>query len=337
MTDNGTSGGVKTGARGFVADGYGAGLRGKKNSPYDGGHRVPFFMRCPALGIGGGRDVDAVTANVDFMPTILDYAGIPAPGRSFHGKSLCPLIEGAPWPSRALVTDSQRVAYPVKWRKSAVMTDRYRLVNGVELYDMERDRGQTTDIAMDNPGIVADLRAEYERWWELVSRRYDEEIPIVIGDPKVESSLLTGHDLRNDECVCVYQQDQVRSGIAARGYWEIETATAGRYEFELCRWPRESGLPMRGGIEGADVEFRKGCIGEEDYGRYCEGMALPIARARLTVGDIDQEMTIGANNDRAVFVLDLAKGAWHCAAEFEDEYGIVRSAYYLYVKRSGTR
>lgn len=42
MTDNGTSGGVITDEYGFVIDGYGAGLRGQKNSEYEGGHRVPF-------------------------------------------------------------------------------------------------------------------------------------------------------------------------------------------------------------------------------------------------------------------------------------------------------
>ena len=69
------------------------------------------------------------------------------------------------WPDRALVTDSQRLAHPVKWRKSAVMTDRWRLVNGRELFDIESDPGQRHDLAAAHPGVVLALRGAYDEWW----------------------------------------------------------------------------------------------------------------------------------------------------------------------------
>ena len=74
---------------------YNANMRGFKSSPYDGGHRVPFFIRWPDGGISDGRDLDQLTSYVDFMPTILDLCGVPVPEeRSFHGESLLPLLEG---------------------------------------------------------------------------------------------------------------------------------------------------------------------------------------------------------------------------------------------------
>jgi arylsulfatase A-like enzyme len=46
MTDNGTASGCDLDKQGFVTGGYNAGMRGVKGSEYDGGHRVPFIMRC---------------------------------------------------------------------------------------------------------------------------------------------------------------------------------------------------------------------------------------------------------------------------------------------------
>ena len=46
-----------------------------------------------------------------------------------------------------VITGSQRVQAPIKWRKSAVMSDKMRLVNGEELYDIAKDPGQENDIA----------------------------------------------------------------------------------------------------------------------------------------------------------------------------------------------
>jgi arylsulfatase B len=125
MTDNGTSGG-----------GYSAGMRGKKGSEYDGGHRVPCFIRWPGGGLTGPGDIDRLTAHVDLLPTLIELCGLKSPrGVRFDGDSLVPLLTGGDesWPDRTLITDSQRIEHPEKWRKSAVMTDRWRLVNGTEL------------------------------------------------------------------------------------------------------------------------------------------------------------------------------------------------------------
>ena len=51
MTDNGTSGGCEIDGNEHVLRGYNAGMRGMKTSYYDGGHRVPFFIRWPNGGL----------------------------------------------------------------------------------------------------------------------------------------------------------------------------------------------------------------------------------------------------------------------------------------------
>lgn len=47
MTDNGSSGGARLNKNSFLTAGYNAGMRGRKGSYYDGGHRGPFFLRWP--------------------------------------------------------------------------------------------------------------------------------------------------------------------------------------------------------------------------------------------------------------------------------------------------
>ena len=86
-TDNGTKTGHKI---------FNAGMRGKKTSEYDGGHRVPLFIHWPAGGLVGGRDVEPITAHVDLFPTLIDLCEITQPkGVNFDGRSIRPLLEGS--------------------------------------------------------------------------------------------------------------------------------------------------------------------------------------------------------------------------------------------------
>ena len=95
MTDNGSSGGARLDAEDFVTAGYNAGMRGKKGSYYDGGHRVPFFLRWPAGGIAGGRDIEEMALATDVMPTLIDVCGLcPPHGVRFDGLTLRPLLRG---------------------------------------------------------------------------------------------------------------------------------------------------------------------------------------------------------------------------------------------------
>src|SRR5690606_32697102 len=71
MTDNGTSGGCQLDGEGHVIRGYNAGMRGEKGSYYDGGHRVPLFLRWPAVNLQGGRDVNEMLFHVDLLPTLI--------------------------------------------------------------------------------------------------------------------------------------------------------------------------------------------------------------------------------------------------------------------------
>ena len=341
MTDNGTATGVELDAQGFPQEGPGsfnAGMRGKKGSPYEGGHRVPFLLRYPGAGANGGRDVGCLTSYVDFMPTILDLCGVTPPEhRSFHGRSLTPLIGGeddGTWAERVMVADTQRIANPAKWRLSAVMRGPWRLVHGLELYHLGRDPGQRRDVAAEHPGVVAELRAGYERWWELVSEQFDRDVPMVIGQDD-EPVRLTTHDMRNEACNGAWNQRQVREGHVAGGYWAIDVRRAGRYRIELRRWPEDAGYALDAGIDGDDIEWRRDAIQAQHAPHYSGGVALPIGWAALTVGGSSHHLETAPGDTAAVFEVDLQAGPDRLSAAFHDRIERTIGSYYVAIHPAG--
>ncbi|MEZ5365185.1 MAG: sulfatase-like hydrolase/transferase [Bryobacterales bacterium] len=78
-------------------------MRGQKGSEYEGGHRVPFFVRWPAGVPGEPRDIETLAAHIDILPT-LEIADVNPPASlDLDGKSLLLLLRGeGDWPERTL-------------------------------------------------------------------------------------------------------------------------------------------------------------------------------------------------------------------------------------------
>ncbi len=329
MTDNGTAGGFQKGKDGFLKEGFNAGMRGSKGSEYDGGHRVPFFLHYAKGNIKTAQDIDEITANVDFMPTLLDLCGV-STDRTFHGKSLVPLLEGESFPDRVIVTDSQRLTTPIKWRSSAVCTKEYRLINGKELYHIPTDGEQRVDIAQNYPDLVEKLRGEYEHWWDLVSVKFGEEIPISIGK---QETVLTCHDAISHRGAAVWQQAHIREGMLSFGRYEILVEETGKYRFQLRRWPREQDVEITSTIpKEKEIHFREDAILENDYRYYRGGVALPFHSASLVVGNQYASTSIGAEDKYVEFTMDLHEGNTMLEANFiGQENADCVSPYYIYV------
>jgi len=338
MSDNG-----QTGVDSAVNDTmFNAGMRGLKGSPYEGGHRVPFFIRWPGGGVGGGRAVSALAGYIDIMPTLLDLCGIPVPPeRSFDGVSLAPLLRtpavecDAAWRERILVTDTQRVAHPIKWRMSCVMKGPWRLVNRDELYNLAEDPEQKVNVISDYPELAAELRAAYERWWDLCSRQMDEDIPISIGAENQVEAVLRSHDLRNEQDhSVVWNQAQVRRGDSCQGYWEVFVEQDGIYEFELRRWPKEAGHGVTDGIEGTDIDYFRDGVAPDALAYYEGGRALGYDTASLDIsGGVHLTAEVRPGEAGAVFTVELTRGPRHVRARFSRCSGLYSSAYYVYVRR----
>ncbi len=310
MTDNGTAGGLKHGR------GYDGGMRGMKNSEYDGGHRVPFIIRWPNGKIEAGKSVERLTAHIDILPTFIELCGLEAPDIEFDGSDISDLLytDGIEWPDRALVVESQRVVDPIKWRKSAVMTDQWRLVNGKELFDLQADPKQANDIAAQHPEVFERLRGEYEQFWSDVSQEHDLTSYMVIGSDRSPVVSLSSHDWLIDK-LPPWNQNHIKNGdVAEESFWAIEVERDGEYEISLRRWP---------------VEADKG-INDGTYGK-----AFNYKQARMRIGDVDETKDIAEGAKEVTFRVSLKKGVTQLAPVFIGPE-LTATPYYAYVTHKPT-
>jgi arylsulfatase A-like enzyme len=328
LTDNGTSGGDKV---------YSAGMRGKKGSQYDGGHRVPCFFHWPAGGLDEPVDVARLAAHIDLLPTLADLCGLGLPdGVELDGTSLKPLLfdPQGPWPERTLVVESQRVPHPEKGRRHAVMTDRWRMVDGKELFDMTSDTAQRHNVAVQHPDVADKLHKAYERYWAGVTRGDDEYARPVLGSPHQDEVYLCSEDWMPLEGPCPWSQGHVARGNLAFGYWPVRVSAAGRYRFEVRRWPRELDAPMAGVPRQGDS--RDAYLGDELIRGTlypAEPRAIPAAKIGLKVAGTVREAMILPEETAKVFTLELESGPARVEAQLLDADGkAIGGAYYVYAR-----
>jgi arylsulfatase A-like enzyme len=216
MTDNGYTGAPR----------YNAGMHGSKSTPYQGGIRVPCFVRWPAR-FKAGHKVDRAAAHIDILPTLLEAVQVPLPKElKIDGRSLLPLAEGKQvnWPDRMLFTQWHRGDRPEPFRSCAVRTQRYKLVNGSELYDLDEDYAESHDIAPQQPEVVSRLRKGYEDWFRDVSSVRNFIPPkIYIGTTHENPVVLTRQDWR------VPSEERRPTS----GWWEVDVKATASYDITL--------------------------------------------------------------------------------------------------------
>ena len=145
---------------------YNAGLRGKKGQIYDGGTRVPCFIRWPDR-LEPGR-VDYPLAHIDILPTLADWCGLDGvESLKLDGRSFAELVENPemPWADRKYISFTYRNLERIR-SEAAVYTHRWSAVQrkgAWELYDMDVDDRQLDDVAEDHPKVVQELRTHFER------------------------------------------------------------------------------------------------------------------------------------------------------------------------------
>lgn len=313
LTDNGATAGFNV---------HNAGMRGKKIDLWEGGHRVPCFVRWPAGGLRAPADVAELTQVQDLLPTLLDLCGLERP--AVDGVSLAPLLRGTQehLPDRMLVIQFSRMNDPVPKKGDAcVLWKRWRLVADKELFDLSTDPGQQQDVLARHPEIAAAMRAHYDAWWSRVELRLNEFSRIVVGSDAENPAVLSPADWQD---VFIDQSRQVRLGEPKSGPWGILVDRDGNYEIALRRWPEEANLSIRAGVPATKVTD----------GQYVEGKALPVARARLKVGEIDETRAVGEGDTAAVFGVRLKAGPAQLQTWFLDEAGTsLCGAYSVTVRR----
>ncbi|MEQ9440846.1 MAG: sulfatase-like hydrolase/transferase [Cyclobacteriaceae bacterium] len=165
---------------------FNAGLRDQKFTVYEGGIRTQCFMRWTNH-FEAGKKIEKVAAHIDMLPTLLDLCNVPAPDSVLlDGRSLRSLLEAetAPWPDRTLF-----MHYSLKTLESQELypggiarTQRYKMVDGRELYDLQNDPGERENIAQQHADILAELDQAYRQWWQgILPQQGFNILPVPVG------------------------------------------------------------------------------------------------------------------------------------------------------------
>lgn len=331
MTDNGTSSGYYN-KKGEIT-GFNAGMRGTKGSEYEGGHRVPFFIHWKDGNISEAKDISRLTAQIDILPTLAELCDLKLPKDHLYidGKSLVPTFNGSESvkDDRMLVTDSQRLEVPKKWRKSSIMQDKWRLINGKELYNIEDDKGQINDISPQFPEKVKEMRDFYEQWWAHISGKFNEQIHFKIGLDNENPVTLTAHDVHSVKEDYPWNQIQIRDGKVGSGYWAINVTEEADYKISLRRYPKESGLLINTSIPKVTTQDVPGLQFDIP-----EGKNLEFTNATIKIGDaINESVKISPKDISAEFKVHLNAGETSFSGSFFDAEGNENVAYYAYIEK----
>lgn len=329
-TDNGTASGRHI---------FNAGMRGSKGSEYDGGHRVPLFIHWPNGGMNKLKKINTLCHAVDIAPTLLDMIGGKRPeGYEFDGISIREVLEAEgkiDWPDRMLVTDSQRVRDPIKWRKSSVMSQGWRLVNGEELFNIDVDPGQKNNLASKHRLRLEKMKKFYEKWWAELEPTFSQTTELHIGHRDHPEVRLTSHDWIQ-EGLTPWNQGHIRSKYPLKkneemkhsGHWALKVLRRGFYEIEVRRWPLEADaginqeLTAGENVPGHSQAFRA---------RIGIGIEAKSATLRLNGKDL-QTKPVKEGTKAVVFETELTEGNHQLSPFFtvpEGElgcyYAIIRS------------
>jgi arylsulfatase A-like enzyme len=319
---------------------FNAGMRGKKTELWEGGHRVPCFIRWPDGNLAKSQNIRGLTQVQDILPTLLELCQIkPGKNPEFDGMSLAPVLRGEALVSeqRVLIMNYSRMPgfsnYPsphsqtrMRADQAAVLWKRWRLLEDRELYNLDLDPLQQTNVIHQHPEVVVKLREHLEAWWKEVGPMANEEQRVIIGTEHENPTMLTGCEWLD---VFIDQQGQIRNGVQKNGYWLIDVAEEGEYDIELRRWPKEADGPISGTLPDGT------------------GKALPINQAMLYVSG-HNHMSIGEKraygfegltkqvqkkDKGVVFTMHLKKGSTALHTWFRGKDHTMLSAYYVYITR----
>ncbi|MEX0321671.1 MAG: arylsulfatase [Puniceicoccaceae bacterium] len=302
MTDNGTSaGGTFNGLESKPSEGYNAGMRGRKSSIYEGGHRVPFFIHWPKGDLQGGWDIDTIAAHIDVLPTLAELCGIEIPD-TFNpdGTSLVPLLTGSddPWPRSHHVVQyhggASFVSEPAAFDNTVVLTERWHLVNSNEqaLYDIQTDPGQENDVAAQHPEVVAQLRALYEPFWESISPRI-RPVRIDLGNLAQNPTELCSQDWYMERGNPPWNFGSINKLPRVSGPWMVDVKKAGRYRITLRQFPKVADKPV------VAVRARVQIAGQERQCKVEQGSKGVVFEIQLPAGPAELWTYLYDEDDKA--------------------------------------
>lgn len=264
-------------------------MRGMKTNIHEGGIRSPFWLHWPAK-ITPGSKVDALTAHIDVMPTILEACGAKAGPHALDGRSFLGLFttpETTEWPNRQLVIQSHRGTSAKRYHHFMLRDGDWKLLHAsgfgkesfagepaFELYDLKNDPEEQTNLAAKRPEVLTRLKKDYETWFADVSNtRPNNYAPprVIIGTPHENPTALS-------------RQDWLGTSWAggAMGHWVVDVAKPVTAKIEVLFYPEQ--------VTGNEAEITLK-VGDRHVQQNSTSGAVQFDNINLTKGEVRLEAT----------------------------------------------
>jgi len=167
---------------GLLGPTHNAPLRAGKGYPYEGGIRVPLIVRWPRV-VNAGSVCDVPVISVDYFPTICQAAGVKLPaGRAIDGESLMPLLNHTGSLERGEIFwhfphyRGKIVPYSIVRASDWKLIKRYE-GETFELFNVNNDIGEKTDLAKQMPQKVKELDTKLSTWLAVTGAKLPKKNP----------------------------------------------------------------------------------------------------------------------------------------------------------------
>lgn len=160
------------------------GLRGSKLSLFEGGIRMPFIISWAGHIPAGGIDGNSELSSIDLLPSLAELAGVKIPDNyKGDGVDRSAVLRGTPsLRGKNMFWEYGRNEIAFKYPKTpnrspnlAMRSGKWKLLmnndeSDVQLYDIVKDKNETTNLASENSEVTNRLRSELAKWWKSLPR-----------------------------------------------------------------------------------------------------------------------------------------------------------------------
>ncbi len=210
---------------------YASNLRGLKGKVYEGGIKVPFYLKFPKIHGNNGKDINSLSAHIDVLPSLLNLCDIEIPkdikidGKNFLNKSLEERSFFSYWTRKS----------PELYQNMSLNKGKYKLVGNTdydspiedfELFDIDRDPYEIENLIENKKELANEMKIEMDNIYnELINSKNIINKPrIIIGSEFENPSFLNRNDASGQRGIWV--QNEIF------GFWRTKVYE-GKYNFRF--------------------------------------------------------------------------------------------------------
>ena len=174
------------------------------------------------------------------------------------------------------------------------------------------------NIINENKDIANAMHKFYEDWWEDASKEFKYSYIDIY--PNITNTI-TAHDVQVNS-ITAWDQSVIRKGIPYElGKFNVDFKKSGEYKINLRRWPKESNLNVRDGIDDY-IPAKK------YWDQQSSGKSMNIVSAYIKIGDKEYKVDLSDNQKTASINIDISSGKTSLEPGFILDNGETSIAFY---------